>query len=181
MLKSLSPIDVALIKKIGGTSGGGGAGLAYDMGEFVFDADIASNSSRITKNPIPHNLGETPDFILVWTDHWAGINEAPYTDNTTMIGFVWLNGLTGMIGRASSSVNVTDPIITFLTIAKSDYRCSLTSPNSAAYGLTNDRLPTQEAFTLANYGAYSYWRGGVTYKYFVSKAWWNIGGVASAE
>lgn len=161
-------------------TGGGGAGLAYDMGEFVFDADIASSSLWITENPIPHNLGETPDFILVWTDHWAGISEAPYTDNTTMVGFVWLNGLTGMIGRASSSADITNPLITILSLLKADYRCSVVSPTSAAYGITGNRLPTKTTFCLANYGT-SVWRSGVTYKYFMSKAWWNIGGVASAE
>lgn len=162
-------------------TGSGGTGLTYDMGEFVFDADIASNNIWIINNPIPHNLGETPDFIIVWTDHWAGINEAPYTDATTMVGFVWLNGLTGMIGRASSSVNVTNPAVAIMSMTKSDYRFQFVSPTSAAYGISDDRLPTQEAFTLANYGATSLWRAGVVYKYFVSKAWWNIGGVASAE
>lgn len=162
-------------------SGGGGTGLAYDMGEFVLDADIASNSKFLVNNPIPHNLGETPDFIIVWTDHWAGITEAPYTDAATMVGFVWLNGLTGMIGRASSSANITNPLIATFSFPKSDYRCSFTNPTSAAYGLSDDRLPTQEAFTLANNGSTYLWRAGVVYKYFVSKAWWNIGGVASAE
>lgn len=162
-------------------TGSGGTGLAYDMGEFILDADTASNNAWLVSNPIPHNLGETPDFIIVWTDHWAGINEAPYTDNTTMVGFVWLNELTGMTGRASSSVNVTNPVVAIMSMAKSDYRCQIASPTSSAYGLTNDRLPTQEAFALANYGATSLWRAGVVYKYFVSKAWWNIGGVANAE
>lgn len=162
-------------------TGSGGTGLAYDMGEFVLDADTASNANLLRTEPIPHNLGDTPDFILVWTDHWAGITEAPYTDNVTMVGFVWLNGLTGIIGRASASANVTNPMIGIFNILKSDYRCNFSNPTSAAYGITDDRLPTQDAFTLANYGASSYWRGGVAYKYFVSKAWWNIGGVASAE
>ena len=162
-------------------SGGGGTGLAYDMGEFILDADTASNNAWLARNPIPHNLGETPDFIIVWTDHWAGITEAPYTDNNTMVGFAWLNGLTGMIGRASSSADVTNPLIAIVSFHKSDYRCSVSNPASSSYGLTNDRLPTQEAFALASYGQAFLWRAGVVYKYFVSKAWWNIGGVANAE
>lgn len=163
------------------TGSGGSTGLHYDMGEFVLDADIASNNILLTENPIPHNLGETPDFIIVWTDHWAGISEAPYTDNTTIVGFVWLNGLTGMIGRATTAADVTNPLIAIISFLKADYRCSFTNPTSASYGLLDDRLPTQEAFALANYGATALWRAGVVYKYFVSKAWWNIGGVASAE
>lgn len=161
-------------------SGGGGTGLAYDMGEFIFDADTASNATWLKTEPIPHNLGDTPDFILVWTDHWAGITEAPYTDNTTMVGFVWLNGLTGIIGRASSSANVPNPMIGIFNMPKSDYRCNFSNPTSASYGITDDRLPTQDAFCLANYGT-PLWRAGVTYKYFVSKAWWNVGGVVGAE
>lgn len=162
-------------------TGSGGTGLAYDMGEFILDADTASNSAWLNINPIPHNLGETPDFIIVWTDHWAGITEAPYTDTNTMVGFAWLNGLTGMIGRATASANVTNPLIAILMLNKSDYRCAFSSPSSSSYGLSNDRLPTQEAFALAKYGSTWLWRAGVVYKYFVSKAWWNIGGVASAE
>lgn len=161
-------------------SGGGGTGLAYDMGEFILDADTASNNQWVIRNPIPHNLGETPNFIIVWTDHWAGITEAPYTDNNTMVGFAWLNGLTGMIGRASSSVNVTNPMIAIMNVQKSDYRCNFSNPTSASYGITDDRFPTKDAFYLASLGP-AIWRAGVTYKYFVSKAWWNIGGVASAE
>ena len=157
---------------------GGGTGLQYDMGEFIFDADTASSANLLRTEPIPHNLGETPDFIIVWTDHWAGITEAPYTDTTTMVGFAWLNGLTGMIGRASSSVNVTNPMIAIMNVPKSDYRCNFSNPTSALYGITDDRFPTKDAFCLANFGQ-SLWRAGVTYKYFVSKAWWNVGGVAS--
>ena len=161
-------------------TGGGGTGLAYDMGEFVFDADTVSNANSLIKEPIPHNLGDTPDFILVWTDHWAGIAEAPYTDNNTMVGFAWINGLTGIIGRASASANVTNPMIAIFNMPRSDYRCNFSNPTSSSYGITDDRLPTQGTFCLANFGA-ALWRAGVTYKYFVSKAWWNVGGVASAE
>ena len=161
-------------------SGGGGTGLQYDMGEFIFDADTASNSNSLIREPIPHNLGDTPDFILVWTDHWAGITEAPYTDNNTIVGFAWLNGLTGIIGRASSTANVTNPMTGIFNIPKSDYRCNFSNPTSASYGITDDRLPTQDAFYLASYGM-ALWRAGATYKYFVSKAWWNVGGVANAE
>lgn len=160
-------------------SGGGAAGLSYDVGEFIFESDTASNIIP-SKKPIPHNLGDTPDFILVWTDHWAGITEAPYTDNSTMVGFAWLNGLTGIIGRASSSSNVTNPMIGIFSIPRTDYRCNFSSPTSATYGITDDRLPTQDTFYLANYGT-ALWRAGATYKYFVSKAWWNVGGVANAE
>ena len=154
-------------------------GLTYDAGEFVFDDDIASNSSYLYANPIRHNLGDTPDFITVWTDHWAGITESPYTDYGTMIGFIWMNGLAGMEQRATAAANAVNPMTAILSMPKSDYRCSLTSPTSTSYGITDERLPTKTTFCLASFGT-AVWRAGVTYKYFISKAWWNVGGVANA-
>ena len=176
--------DTAVLKSgelaaaIAGIAGGGNSGLSYDMGEFVLDADISSNNAYIPA--IPHNLGEVPDCIIVWSDNWAGITEAPYEDFSTLVGFMWFRELTGMIGRASSSVNIKNPIIVFMNIPKSDYRVSTASPTSASYSVNLDKLTATEFYT-PHYGAANYWRGGVTYKYFVSKAWWNVGGVASAE
>ena len=152
------------------------SGLAYDMGEWSIDADWTS----VNKITVPHNLGDTPDFICVWTDHWAGITEAPYADGATLLGFVWLNDITGMTGRASSSADATNPIIMFFTMAKSDYRIGVAIASSASYGLPDDRLPTASALITPTLGASNLWRGGVVYKYFVSKAWWTIGGGADA-
>lgn len=159
------------------TSGGGSTGLHYDMGEFVFDADIPSTDAH--RPSIPHNLGEIPDCIIVWSDNWAGITEAPYEDFATLVGFMWFRELTGMIGRASSSVDIRNPMIVFMNIGKTDYRVSTASPTSTSYCVVLDKLTATE-FYPPSYGVNNYWRGGVTYKYFVSKAWWNIGGVASA-
>lgn len=167
-----------LAAEIAGIAGGGNSGLSYGMGEFVFDEDISSSSSG--RLAIPHNLGEIPDCIIVWSDNWAGITEAPYEDFSTLVGFMWFRELTGMIGRASSSANIKNPIIVFMNIPKSDYRVSTASPTSAAYSVDLDKLTATE-FYPPNFGSANYWRGGVTYKYFVSKAWWNVGGVASAE
>ncbi len=167
-----------LAAAIAGIAGGGNSGISYDMGEFVFDADISSNNGRIPA--IQHNLGEIPDCIIVWSDNWAGITEAPYEDFGTLVGFMWFRELTGMIGRASSSINIKNPIIVFMSISKSDYRVSAASPTSSSYCVDLDKLTATE-FYIPSYGASNYLRGGVTYKYFLSKAWWNIGGVASAE
>ena len=159
-------------------SGGGGTGLAYDMGEFVFDTDITSSNS--SRPAIPHNLGEIPDCIIVWTDNWAGNTEVIYTDYGTMVGFLWMRELTGMTEQGSSTVNAVNPIILFMNISKNDYRLRILAPTSAGYCFDLNTLTATE-FYPPNYGRSNYWRGGVTYKYFVSKAWWNIGGVASAE
>lgn len=164
------------------STGGGGAqtgGLAYDMGEFSLTEDTntnnlgAKNGLDPMPDGIPHNLGDVPDFICVWTDHWAGIAEAPYSSGTTMVGFVWMRGLTGLSGRASASADYPNPVLCFLTMAANDYRLSVGYPSSAVYGLTDARLPDASAFRTPTYGTSTWWRAGVTYKYFVSKAWWS--------
>lgn len=155
-------------------TGSGDTGLAYDMGEFVFDTDW-----NTTFRQIPHNLGEIPDCIIVWSDNWAGNTEVIDATRNTMVGFMWFRELTGMTGRATSTANMTNPIILFMNIIKNDYRVNVTSPSSHSYAVDLDKLTATE-FYIPRSGS-DYWRGGVTYKYFVSKAWWNIGGVANAE
>lgn len=156
-------------------TGSGGTGLAYDMGEFVFDTDW-----NIPFRQIPHNLGEIPDCIMVWSDNWAGNTEVIDATHNTMVGFMWFRELTGMTGRATSVANVVNPIILFMNIIKNDYRINVASPTSYSYAVNLDKLTATE-FYIPNFGNSNYWRGGVTYKYFVSKAWWNIGGVANAK
>lgn len=160
-------------------TGSGGTGLAYDMGEFVFDADWLTSVSNSNAHPIPHNLGKIPDCIIVWSDNWAGNTEVIDATYGTMVGFMWFRELTGMTGRATSTADIKNPIILFMGISKNDYRINVASPTSSLYAVDLDKLTATEFYTPP-YGN-NYWRGAVTYKYFVSKAWWNIGGVASAE
>ena len=163
------------VSAIGAIAAGGAAsGLDYDAGEWGIESDTNGNVT------IPHNLGDVPDFVCIWTDRWAGITEAPYSDYTTLVGWIWMRGMTGMTERVSSSANVTNPLCILLTIQKSDYRISVGAPSSAAYGITDNRLPDSNNIYAAYAGANAYWRAGVTYKYFVSKAWWTVGGGADA-
>lgn len=167
-------------------SGGAASGLAYDMGEFSVREDTNTNNlgSKNSLDPmpdgIPHNLGDAPDFICVWTDHWAGITEAPYPGAATMVGFVWTRGLTGLAGRASGSANYPNPMLFSMTMAGNDYRLGGGVPSSAVYGLIDARLPDANVFRTPTFGTSTWWRAGATYKYFVSKAWWTVGGGASA-
>lgn len=154
-------------------SGGAAESLAYDMGEWGIDTDTASAPGVIS---IPHNLGEVPDFVCVWTDHWAGVTEAPYSDKSTMVGWVWLRSITGMTGRASSTADMVNPVAFLMSLPANDYRLGCSAPTSVAYGIIDGRLPTKDAIFTPAYGAGAIWRAGVTYKYFVSKAWWNAGG-----
>ena len=158
---------------IAGITGGGGAGLAYDMGEFVLDAD-----TKVLDSPsLPHNLGEIPEFILVWTDDFAGLSEANPAAQQCNLGYVWLKNLTCMLQRLTTAAT-GDSLTVDFNLLSGDYRIQPIAPNSYAY-LT--KQPTAEYFGLNQTGSNNYWRAGVTYKYFVSKAWWNVGGAANVE
>lgn len=157
---------------IAGITGGGVIGLAYDMGEFVLDAD--------TKDPgpsLPHNLGEIPEFILVWTDDFAGLSEENPAAQQCNLGYIWLKNLCGLMQRLSSTAT-DDSLTVNFNLLSGEYRIQPIAPNSYAYIA---QQPTAEYFGLNQTGSNNYWRAGVTYKYFVSKAWWNTGGVANAE
>ena len=153
-------------------TGGGGAGLAYDMGEFVLDAD-----TKGFKLSLPHNLGEIPEFILVWTDDFAGLSEGNPAAQQCNLGYVWLKNLTGMLQRLTTAATGDSLTVNF-NLMSGDYRIQPIAPNSAVYLAEQ---PTAEYFGLNQLSASCYWRAGVTYKYFVSKAWWNTGGVANVE
>ena len=162
----------AVASLIAGFGTGGGDGLKYDIGEFVLDADVKGRYPSL-----PHNLGEIPEFILVWTDDFAGVSEENPAAQQCNLGYVWLKNLTGMLQRLSTAATGDSLTVNF-NLVSGDYRIQPFAPNSAAY-LTEQ--PTAEYFGLNQTGSNNYWRAGVTYKYFVSKAWWNTGGVANAE
>lgn len=155
------------------SGGGGGSGLAYDMGEFVPEADTLGFGTQIS-----HNLGEKPGFILVWTDDYVGVTN-PY-DNVTALGFVWFNQIMGLENWFTSSMKGEGTTVNFTQNAAKD-GMNVVKPTSASYTLKSDGV-SAESFSLVKMASSNhYYRGGTTYKYFVSKAWWNIGGVASAE
>lgn len=160
-----------MVDAINAIQTGGGDGLKYDIGEFVLDADVK------TLNPsLPHNLGEVPEFILVWTDDFAGLSEENPAAQQCNLGYVWLKNLTGMLQRLTTAATGDSLTVNF-NLLSGDYRIQPIAPNSVAY-LT--KQPTAEYFGLNQMaGNNYYWRAGVTYKYFVSKAWWNIGGAAN--
>lgn len=154
-------------------AGGGSAGLAYDMGEFVLDEDTRGSGS----SAIPHNLGEVPEFILVWTDDFAGLSEENPAAQQCNLGYVWFKNLTGMLQRLSTSATGDSLTVNF-NLNSGECRIQPIAPNSASYLA---KQPTAEGLALNPMGSTYYWRAGVTYKYFVSKAWWNVGGAANVE
>lgn len=162
-----------MVAAINAIQTGGGDGLKYDMGEFVLDADIKHHSTP----SIPHNLGEVPEFILVWTDDFAGLSEANPAEQQCNLGYVWLKNLTGMLQSLSTSATGDSLTVNF-NLKSGDYRITINAPNSYVYLA---KQPTAEYFGLNQTSSNLYWRAGVTYKYFVSKAWWNVGGAANVK
>lgn len=164
----------AVASLIAGFGTGGGEGLKYDMGEFVLDAD-----EKFLDLSLPHNLGEIPEFILVWTDDFAGLSEENPAGQQCNLGYIWLKNLTGMLQRlTAAAAGAGDSLTVNFNLVSGDYRIHPIMPNSYAY-LT--KQPTAEYFGLNQLSASFYWRAGVTYKYFVSKAWWNTGGATNVE
>lgn len=155
-------------------SGSGGTGLAYDMGEFVLEAD----TNGIPATYISHNLGENPGFILVWTDDYVGITNPDETYQTAL-GFAWFNQIMGLENWFTSSAHGEGTTVSF-TQSKGSSGMNVVKPTSYMYTLKSDNV-SSDSFKIVQIGSNIFWRGGVTYKYFVSKAWWNIGGVAIAE
>ncbi len=150
----------------------GGNGLKYDMGEFVFDTDNIPQSGSIKIN---HGLGVIPEVIVVWTDDFADLTEenfSPYT-TTTNLGFIWLDDLTGMIQRLTSSGNNPNGILIGGSLNANDYRANFHIPLSTSYTFENNTRPNENLFYIPKIGNNYYWRAGVTYRYFVSKAWWR--------
>lgn len=151
---------------------GGGGGLAYDMGEFVLDADGVSAVSGASQIRVPHNLGATPGFVLVWTDDYAGVTN-PDATYATNLGFVWFGNIMGMQNNLSTAVKNEGTTVNF-HLLKGGTDITVVKPNSAAYIFTAAAADA-ESFGLVRIATSSYWRAGTTYKYFVSRAWWNTG------
>ena len=148
------------------------SGLAYDMGEFVLDAEVKAIAG------IPHDLGSIPEFILVWTDDLVGTTNA--YGNVTNVGFVWMKNLTGLKQRLTTSLNTTGLTINYNQHPDANI-LSTSAPNSVSY-CHEGANDTNTTFVLHQIGSTNYWRAGITYKYFVAKAWWNteLGGATNA-
>lgn len=155
-------------------TGSGSTGLAYDMGEFVLESDSNGKSGIY----INHNFGERPEFILVWTDAYVGVTN-PDESNPSCLGFVWFENIMGLDNWITSSAKAKGTTVSFQQ-ARGASDMTVVKPNSVSY-IQMSSYVTSENFRLVPQGNTTYWRAGITYKYFVSKAWWNVGGVASAE
>ena len=159
-------------------SGDDSGGLAFDMGEFALGEDVKKVD---TVNGIPHSLEEKPDFILVWTDDFRNLTPDQPSNQQVNVGYLWLNGLTGLVQRLTSAASNNFGMYLMFIINSGDYRLGVSTPTASSYCIDDASFPTKEKIALPLSGNTNYWRTGVTYKYFVSKAWWNVGGVANAQ
>lgn len=164
---------------IAGMEAGGGGGLAYDMGEFVLDADV--KHLPIANGGIPHALGEVPQFVVVWTDDFADLSADNVASQNVSLGYVWLYGLTGLLQRVASTFFSEYGFFVEYYVRANEYFAYGQVPSSVSYMMTAEYAATAEKIYLPVVGGNIYYRAGVTYKYFVSKAWWNVGGVANAQ
>ena len=164
---------------IAGITGDGAAtGLDYDMGEFILDADTTWGPD------VPHDLGEQPGFCLVWTDDYVGVTN-PDTTYATALGYAWLDQIMGLENWFTSAAKGIGTTIHF-TQSKGNTGMNVGKPTSGMYavsvgGVTGGGDCTPEVIPLVKMNNSTYWRAGVTYRYFVSRAWWNVGGAANAE
>ena len=158
------------------TAGGGGGGLAYDGGEFTLTTDTDGHRGTIPAL-IPHALGAKPDFICVWTDDLVGVTN-PDSSNSSQVGQLWLNDWMGLRNWGTSVAKFPGTTV-LLQQNKAATDMVITKPNSASY--TIDAAEVTEAVFPLCYYRNAFWRAGLTYKYFVCQAWWNVGGVANAE
>ena len=164
------PLEIASI-----VSGGSNSGLAYDMGEFILSTDAIWYPSSY----IPHSLGEIPDFVLVWTDDFANLSEENPATQQCNLGYLYCKNLFGILQRLSSASSIKGLTINFI-LASGDYRATISVPNSTSYCAGSNDVKA-DSIRLTKSGNANYWRAGVKYKYFVSKAWWDIGGATNAE
>lgn len=153
----------------------GWGGLAYDMGEFILSED-ANDYKSVS---IPHSLGEIPGFVLVWTDDFSNLSaENPATQQCNL-GYLYCKNLFGILQKLTSAASTEGLTINF-NLTSGDYRATVSAPNSASY-CAYTSIVKADSISVTKIGNGYYWRAGVKYKYFVSKAWWAVGGTANAE
>lgn len=143
----------------------GGSGLKYDAGTFTIPSDNNGNPAIW----INHSLGETPDFVMIWTEAYS-TTSPPAADLNA--GYIYAKALVNMQQQFTSSQFGNYPLFIWLVINASG-RIQALQPGSTSYAPSSGTQPTATQFPLIRRGNSNYWRAGVTYKYFVSEKWWT--------
>lgn len=146
----------------------GGSGLEYDAGTFTLASDYGGGTGGYS---IPHNLGEIPAVIIVWTDYFD--DETHTTTKNSNIGYVYLRGFSALPQRLSNSATSSGGLAAVMTIVSGERKVFFGSTSSAAY-MPQAQQPTATDFKLSKkqYGTSAYWIGGIPYNYIVIKKWW---------
>lgn len=145
---------------------GGSSGLEYDSGTFTLTSDYGGGTGSYA---IPHNLGEIPGLVVVWTDYFDDENHTP--EKNANYGYVYLVGISALPQKLSSSVSTDDGIAAYAVIASGARIINFNVPSSASYLPT---MPTAQEIYLnkKQYGTSYYWIGGITYHWIAVKKWW---------
>ena len=151
---------------------GNGGGLAYDMGEFVFDTDSEGKTTSIH-----HALGERPSIVIVWTDDLVGVTN-PDSKYATQCGFIWFENWMGLNNWGTTKAEFSGTTVSFQQV-NAGTGMTVTKPTSYAYTIDAEDV-TDTRFPLLNW-RYVFYRAGLTYKYLVAKPFFNVGGVVNAD
>lgn len=147
---------------------GGGGDLEYETGTFTLASDYGGGSGGYS---IPHNLGEIPAVIIVWTDYFN--DETHIADKNSNIGYVYLHGFSTLPQKLSSSNTASGGLAALMAIASGERKVFFGSTSSPA-NMPQNQQPTATDFKLSKKqnGTSYYWIGGITYNYIVIKKWW---------
>lgn len=155
---------------------GGGSELNYDEGEFTLDSEVVDLK---TINGIPHQLGEPPGFMLVWTEEVSKYSEDnPNTRGTQVnAGYFYAAGLFGIPQRLTTIASSPTETFASFCVLKEDFSITVTAPNSQSYSMDDMYQPTAEKIALPRLssGSSGAWIAGMKYKYFVARKWWTTG------
>ena len=143
----------------------GGGGLKYETGTFTLTSD-ATGGPVVWIN---HSLAEAPKFVMVWTEDFS-TSSPPSADLNA--GYIYADGLVDMKQQYTSSQFGDYPLLVWAWINTSGC-IGVASPGSSSYAFGATSQPTSTQFALCKRSNGSYWRAGVTYKYFVSEKWWT--------
>lgn len=147
---------------------GGGGGLECETGTFTLASDYGGGSGGYS---IPHNLGEIPAVIIVWTDYFNDETHTP--DKNSNIGYVYLRGFSTLPQKLTGSNTASGGLAALMAIASGERKVLFSSTSASAY-MPQNQQPTATDFKLnkKQNGTSYYWIGGITYNYIVIKKWW---------
>lgn len=142
----------------------GGGNLKYEIGSFTLASQTTGGYSS---DSVTHGLGVAPKVVVVWTNDYS-TTSPPNADLN--FGFIHLVDIVDCQQQFSSSNFGNFPLYATWWMS--------TVPRVGTQNVTSNSYapqanPTASVFYLPKRANNQYWRAGVTYKYFISEAWWS--------